>query len=228
MATAFERIKFIVGAKIDDIISSMENPITQIDQARVDAKIGYSKVKSNGATALAEEARAKRAYEDDLAKATAMHSVAVKAAKAGNEADSKAALESEQKYAKSAETKKQIYDATHIAAEKLRDSMREYQNAIKEMEGKKAEIVAKQTAANALKEVNKLTDVPHPGADSAFKRLQAKADAEYEQALAESQINKEAQAGNNEETDLMKKYNGFNDTQSVNAAYDALLKEIGK
>ena len=228
MATAFERIKFIVGAKIDDIISSMENPITQIDQAIVDAKIGYSKVKSNGATALAEEARAKRAYEDDLAKATAMHSIAAKAAKAGNEADAKAALESEQKYAKSAETKKQIYDATHIAAEKLRDSMREYQNAIKEMEGKKAEIVAKQTAANALKEVNKLTDVPHPGADSAFKRLQAKADAEYEQALAESQINKEAQAGNNEETDLMKKYNGFNDTQSVNAAYDALLKEIGK
>ena len=64
MATAFERIRFIVGAKIDEIISSMEDPIHQIDSAIVDAKIGYSKVKSNGATALAEEARAKKAYED--------------------------------------------------------------------------------------------------------------------------------------------------------------------
>ena len=89
-------------------------------------------------------------------------------------------------------------------------------------------VYAGTSAANALKEVNKLTDVPHPGADSAFQRLQAKADAEYEQALAESQINKDIQAGNNEESDLMKKYNGFNDTQSVNAAYDDLLKEIGK
>lgn len=228
MATALERIKFIVGANIDNLISKFEDPIAQINNAIVDAKIGYSKVKANGATALAEEARAKKAYEDDLAKATAMHSVAVKAAQAGNEADAKVALESEQKYAKSAETKKQIYDATHIAAEKLRDSLREYQTAIKEMEGKKAEIVAKQSAANALKEVNKLTDVPHPGADSAFQRLQAKADAEYEQALAESQINKDIQEGNNDESDLMKKYNGFNDTQSVNAAYDDLLKEIGK
>ena len=96
------------------------------------------------------------------------------------------------------------------------------------MESKKAEIVAKSTAAKALKEVNKLTEVPHPGADSAFARLQAKADTEYENAIAESEINKEAAKHGNSEKDLVSKYNGFNDTQSVDEAYSALLKEIGK
>lgn len=228
MSNALERIKFIAGSTIDNIISKFENPISQIDNAIVDAKIAYSKIKQEGASALAKEAQCRRDYEADLSKATAMHETAVKAAKAGNENDAKQALEAEQKYVKSAEAKKQVLDATTLAADKLRAALKEYQDGIKDMEAKKAEIVAKQAAANAIKEVNKMTEVPYQGADSAFARLQAKADAEYEQAIAESQINKDIADGNNSESDLMKKYNSFNDTQGVNEAYNALLKEIGK
>ena len=179
---SLERIKFIMGSAISDIIGKWENPISQIDDAIVDAKMGYAKVRKNGAAALVNEANAKRAWQNDVQKAESMYAVAERATEAGNESDALAALESHQKYLKSAEVNKSIYDATHAAAEKLRSSLKEYQDAIKDMEAKKAEIVAKQSAANALKEVNKLTDIPSVASESAFQRLQAKADAEYEQS----------------------------------------------
>lgn len=86
-------------------------------------------------------------YKGAVAESEKWHSVAVKALKAGNEDDAKAALQNEGEAKAKAENLKTAYLESKDAADKVKDALNKLQAKIDSMETRKESIKAKATTA---------------------------------------------------------------------------------
>ena len=115
-----QRFKDIMSANINAMLDKAENPEKMIDQYMRNLEDDLGKVKAETASVMAEEARAKRAYDEALAEVEKYQKYAEKAVAAGNDNDARVFLHSKKTAQTKLEGLKLTYDTAAANAQKMR------------------------------------------------------------------------------------------------------------
>lgn len=223
-----QRFKDIMSSNINAMLDKAEDPEKMIDQCIRNLNSDLGKVKSETATVMAEEQRAKRELDECNAEIDKMQKYAVKALEADNEADAKRFLEKKaQLTAKQADLIRISENASKNAAN-MKAMHDKLVNDLNELESRRDAIKGKLAAAKTQERINKMTS-GISGANnsmSAFERYEEKANAAIDKANAMAELNKPADSIK----DLEAKYASTSSVSgtSVDDELAALKASLGK
>lgn len=150
----FERIKTVVSANINSLISKAENPEKMLDQLVVDMNSQLIESKKAVAGAIADEKRLERQVGENLATAQEWERKAMLAVRAGRDDLAKEALLRKQEYEGYATQLKTQWEAQKASVDKLKESLRALQSKIDEAGRKKNILVARAKRAEAQDRIN--------------------------------------------------------------------------
>lgn len=219
------RFKDIMSSNINALLDKAEDPEKMIDQCLRNLNTDLGKVKSETATIMAEEQRAKRSLEECNEEIAKMQTFAVKALEANNEADARKFLEQ-----KASLTSKQVglqeaYDLAHTNAVSMREMHDKLVADINELESRKDMIKGKLAVAKAQERVNKMTSSVANANDSmaSFSKYEDLADKAIDKANAMAELNKSTT--DNSIKDLTEKYSS---NSNVDDELEALKASLNK
>lgn len=186
------RFKDIMASNINALLDKAEDPEKMIDQVLRNLNSDLGKVKSETASIMAEEQRAKRALEECTQDIDKMQKYAIKALESNNETDARKFLEK-----KASLTSKQVglQEAHTIAstnATKMREMHDKLVKDINELESRKDMIKGKLAVAKTQERINKIGS-SIDGANnsiSAFERYEDQANKALDKANAMAELNK--------------------------------------
>ena len=215
-----QRFKDIMSANINAMLDKAENPEKMIDQYMRNLENDLGKVKAETASVMAEEARAKRAYDEALAEVEKYQKYAEKAVAAGNDNDARVFLQSKKTAQSKLEGLKLTYDTAAANAQKMRQMHDKLVNDISDLRARKETIKAQERVnqvGSSLKGVSNNM--------SAFDRMEEKANKMLDTANAMAQLNESADTNVD---DLARKYDlddvaGTSDIDDELAALKAKL-----
>ena len=220
------RFKNIMASNINALLDKAEDPEKMVDQILRDLQDNLGEVKAETAGIMAEEARAKREYDEASAEVSTLQSYAEKALVAGNEDDARTFLQKNQAKAEEVTALKQAYDLAAANAVKMKQMHQHLTQQIQEMQGRRDAIKAKMAVAKTQQKINEIgSSIKNAsGSISEFDRMEAKAERMLDQANAMAELN----AAEKEESveDLMAKYD--TPSQSVEDELAALKAKLGK
>lgn len=199
------RFKDIMSANINALLDKAEDPEKMIDQCLRNLNSDLGKVKAETASIMAEEQRAKRAYDEASEEADKLQSYAVKALESGNEGDARKFLEKKSALSSKLDGLKQAYELAATNAKNMRSMHDKLTNDIKELESRKEMIKGKMAVAKTQERINKMTSSIDGANNSmaAFDRMEEKANMALDKANAMAALNTAPE----DETDvLMRKY----------------------
>ena len=188
-----DRFTTIVKANINELLDKAEDPAKMVDQYLVDLTESLADVKRETAGVMAEEARTKRAADENAAEVARMEELAKKALQAGNEDDARVFLGKKQKLATTGAELAKAADAAHANAEKMRQMHDKLVSDIEDLKSRRETIKAKMAVAKTQQKVAGFTS----GADKAesaieaFNRMEEKADRMLDTANAMSELTTE-------------------------------------
>ena len=222
-----QRFKDIMSANINAMLDKAENPEKMIDQYMRNLENDLGKVKAETASVMAEEARAKRAYDEALAEVEKYQKYAEKAVAAGNDNDARVFLQSKKTAQSKLEGLKLTYDTAAANAQKMRQMHDKLVNDISDLRARKETIKAKVAVAKAQERVNQVGSSLKGVSNnmSAFDRMEEKANKMLDTANAMAQLNESADTNVD---DLARKYDlddvaGTSDIDDELAALKAKL-----
>lgn len=218
------RFKDIMASNINALLDKAEDPEKMIDQCLRNLNSDLGKVKSETATIMAEEQRAKRSYDECSADVEKMQRYAVKALEANNEADAKKFLEQKVTLSNKLEGLKQAYDLAAANAAHMREMHDKLVADINELESRKEMIKGKMAVAKTQERINNLGSSVSDANNSisAFERMEEKANQALDKANAMAELNKGADSGIK---DLEAKYAS---SSTVDDELAALKASLGK
>lgn len=222
----FQRLSDITRSNINALLDKCEDPAKMVDQMLVDMREKLAECKKHTSEVMAAEAQAKRALDDCQETVRKYGDVARKAVAAGNDADARSALEKKQKAEARLAGLQSGYDAAKANADAAKAAYQELLDNVNDLESRKAGIKAKMATAKAQDKVNQITSGTAAAAGAsmeAFDRMEAKADAALDKAMAARDLNKSGSAGD----DLLKKYGGGS-SASVDDELAKLKAELGQ
>lgn len=200
------RFKDIMASNINALLDKAEDPEKMIDQCLRNLNSDLGKVKSETATIMAEEQRAKRALDECNEEINKMQAYAVKALEANNENDARKFLEQKTSLSAKLPGLQEAYDLAHANAAHMRDMHDKLVNDINELEARKDMIKGKLAVAKTQERINKMESSVSSANDSiaSFKKYEDMADKALDKANAMAELNRSS----NENTieDLTKKY----------------------
>ena len=222
-----QRFKDIMSANINAMLDKAENPEKMIDQYMRNLEDYLGKVKAETASVMAEEARAKRAYDEALAEVEKYQKYAEKAVAAGNDNDARVFLQSKKTAQSKLEGLKLTYDTAAANAQKMRQMHDKLVKDIDNLEARRAAIKATVKAAKAQERINKVgTSVT--GANNsmeAFTRMEAKANKMLDEANAMAELNSSQEDTNID--NLAAKYDEAPNNAAVDDELAALKAKMG-
>lgn len=223
-----QRFKDIMSSNINAMLDKAEDPEKMIDQCIRNLNSDLGKVKSETATIMAEEQRAKRELDECNADIEKMQNYAVKALEANNEADAKKFLEKKAQLTTQKASLEQTYQVASQNAANMKAMHDKLVNDLNQLESRKDAIKGKLAAAKTQERINKMTS-GIDGANnsmSAFERYEQKANAAIDKANAMAELNKPADSID----DLEAKYASSSgaDGVSVDDELAALKASLGK
>lgn len=195
------RFKDIMSANVNALLDKAEDPEKMIDQCLRNLQNDLGKVKSETATVMAEEQRAKRSLDECNEEIAKLQKYAVKALEANNEEDARKFLEKKATLAPKQTSLQQSYDAAVQNAANMRSMHDKLTNDLKELESRRATIKGKMAVAKTQERINQMTSSVD-GANrsiSAFDRMEEKANLALDKANAMSALNAEPK----DETDVL-------------------------
>lgn len=212
------RFKDIMASNINAMLDKFEDPSKMIDQYLRDLESDLGKVKSETATVMAEESRAKRELDECIQEAAKMQTYAEKAVVAGNDADARTFLAKKQQLETKKASLEQAYTAAAENAAKMRQMHDKLVADINDLNARRDAIKAKIQVAKTTEKINNMTSSVNGAQASlaAFDRMEAKANAMVDKANAMADLNSSAMAGSTK--DLEAKY----DTAPTSAVDDEL------
>ena len=189
------RFKDIMSANINALLDKCEDPEKMIDQYMRNLEDDLGKVKAETASVMAEDARAKRAYDEALAEVEKYQKYAEKAVAAGNDNDARVFLQSKKTAQSKLEGLKLTYDTAAANAQKMRQMHDKLVTDINQLDSRRDAIKAKMKVAKTQDRLNKMTNNLSDSASSmaAFDRMEAKANAMLDQANAMTELNQTTQ-----------------------------------
>ncbi len=224
-----KRFKEIMSANINALLDRAEDPEKMIDQYSRELQSDLGKVKSETATVMAEEARAKRALDENEAEIEKMSRYAEKALMAGNESDAKVFLTKKGDLEKKRETLTSLYESSAMNAAQMREMHDKLEKDIASLEERKRAIKAKMKVAKTQERINEI-GASYNNAQSgmaAFDRMEEKANQMLDIANAKAQLNSRPQQDQTEA--LEDKYDDVTDAGSaaVDAELAAMKQKLG-
>ncbi len=223
-----QRFKDIMSANINALLDRAEDPEKMIDQYMRNLEDDLCNVKAETASVMAEEARAKRAYDEAAAEVVKYQKYAEKAVAAGNDGDARVFLQTKKTAQVKADGLKAAYDTAAANAQKMRQMHDKLVNDIAELKARKETIKAKVAVAKAQERVNQVGSSLRGVSNnlSAFDRMEEKANKMLDAANAMAKLN---ESPINDVDDLTLKYDlqdaaGISDIDDELAALKAKLQ----
>ena len=221
------RFKDIMSANINALLDKAENPEKMIDQCLRNLNEDLGKVKSETASIMAEEARAKRALEecnDEMAK---MQNYAIKALEANNESDARKFLEQKASLTNKSAGLLQAYELAHTNATNMKTMHDKLVKDISELESRKDMIKGKLAVAKTQERINKMGSSVDSANNSmaSFARFEELANKKLDEANAMAELNNSSPE--NSIKDLAAKYDSTSNPDIENELA-ALKSSLGK
>ena len=226
MANILERFNTIIKSTINALLDKAEDPAKMIDQYLLDLRESLAEVKKETAGVMAEEARCRRAYEENQRDVEKYEGLAKRALSAGSEEDAKVFLAKTLELETKGADLKKIYDTARENADKMRQMHDKLVGDINSLETRKAAVKAKVAVAKTQEKVNEITSGAEKasGTMEAFERMEAKADQMLDQANAMTELNAKK---NDTAESLADKYEKAGSTAEVDDALAKLKAEMG-
>ena len=226
MANILERFNTIIKSNINALLDKAEDPAKMIDQYLLDLRENLAEVKKETAGVMAEEARCRRAYEENQRDVEKYEGLAKRALSAGSEEDAKVFLAKKLELETKGADLKKVYDTAKENADKMRQMHDKLVSDINSLETRKAAVKAKVAVAKTQEKVNEITSGAEKasGTMEAFERMEAKADQMLDQANAMTELNAKK---NDTAESLADKYEKAGSTAEVDDALAKLKAEMG-
>ncbi|MGB8454323.1 MAG: PspA/IM30 family protein [Anaerocolumna sp.] len=219
------RFKDIMSSNINALLDKAEDPEKMIDQCLRNLNTDLGKVKSETATVMAEEQRARRVLDDCNEEIAKMQTYAIKALEANNEEDAKKFLGQKATLTNKLNGLQEAYDLAHANALHMREMHDKLVGDINELESRKDMIKGKLSVAKAQERINKMTSSVANANDSmaSFEKYEDMADKALDKANAMAELNQST--SENSIDDLTKKYSAGADVDEELAALKASLNK---
>lgn len=219
------RFKDIMSSNINALLDRAEDPEKMIDQCLRNLNNDLGKVKSETATIMAEEQRAKRALDECNEEITRMQTYAVKALESNNEDDARKFLEHKATLTSKQKGLQDAYELSHTNAVRMREMHDKLVEDINELESRKDMIKGKLAVAKAKERVNKMTSSVANANNSmaSFNKYEELADKAIDKANAMAELNETS--GENSIEDLTAKYSSNTNVDDELAALKASLNK---
>lgn len=226
MAGILSRFKTIMEANINALLDKAEDPVKMADQLARDLEKDLGEVKAETVSVMAEEKRAKRAYDEGVAEVEKLQRYAEKAVLAGNDADAKVFLSEKAAKAANLESLKGAWDLAAANAAKMREMHDKLTDQLKQVEDRKAAIRAKAAMVKSQQKANEIKSDLGGSSLAAFDALEEKLNRKLDEAEAAAELNTKK----DDMADLMAKYDDDATVQDsgVEDELAALKAKLGK
>lgn len=226
MAGILSRFKTIMEANINALLDKAEDPVKMADQLARDLEKDLGEVKAETVSVMAEEKRAKRAYDEGVAEVEKLQRYAEKAVLAGNDADAKVFLSEKAAKAANLESLKGAWDLAAANAAKMREMHDKLTEQLKQVEDGKAAIRAKAAMVKSQQKANEIKSDLGGSSLAAFDALEEKLNRKLDEAEAAAELNTKK----DDMADLMAKYDDAATVQDsgVEDELAALKAKLGK
>lgn len=226
MAGILSRFKTIIEANINALLDKAEDPVKMADQLARDLEKDLGEVKAETVSVMAEEKRAKRAYDEGVAEVEKLQRYAEKAVLAGNDADAKVFLSEKAAKAANLESLKGAWDLAAANAAKMREMHDKLTEQLKQVEDRKAAIRAKAAMVKSQQKANEIKSDLGGSSLAAFDALEEKLNRKLDEAEAAAELNTKK----DDMADLMAKYDDAATVQDsgVEDELAALKAKLGK
>ena len=226
MAGILSRFKTIMEANINALLDKAEDPVKMADQLARDLEKDLGEVKAETVSVMAEEKRAKRAYDEGVAEVEKLQRYAEKAVLAGNDADAKVFLSEKAAKAANLESLKGAWDLAAANAAKMREMHDKLTEQLKQVEDRKAAIRAKAAMVKSQQKANEIKSDLGGSSLAAFDALEEKLNRKLDEAEAAAELNTKK----DDMADSMAKYDDTATVQDsgVEDELAALKAKLGK
>ena len=226
MAGILSRFNTIMEANINALLDKAEDPVKMADQLARDLEKDLGEVKAETVSVMAEEKRAKRAYDEGVAEVEKLQRYAEKAVLAGNDADAKVFLSEKAAKAANLESLKGAWDLAAANAAKMREMHDKLTEQLKQVEDRKAAIRAKAAMVKSQQKANEIKSDLGGSSLAAFDALEEKLNRKLDEADAAAELNTKK----DDMADLMAKYDDTATVQDsgVEDELAALKAKLGK
>lgn len=226
MAGILSRFKTIMEANINALLDKAEDPVKMADQLARDLEKDLGEVKAETVSVMAEEKRAKRAYDEGVAEVEKLQRYAEKAVLADNDADAKVFLSEKAAKAANLESLKGAWDLAAANAAKMREMHDKLTEQLKQVEDRKAAIRAKAAMVKSQQKANEIKSDLGGSSLAAFDALEEKLNRKLDEAEAAAELNTKK----DDMADLMAKYDDTATVQDsgVEDELAALKAKLGK
>jgi len=174
----FSRIKTLISANVNDLISKAEKPEKVLNQLIVDMNQQLIESKKAVAMAIADEKKLEREKDNQAASAEEWERKAMLAVNAGKDDLAREALLRKQEAERAAAEYQKQWEAQKASVDKLKESLKDLQNKIDESQRKKNLLIARAKRAEAQQKIQStISSVSgNRSAFDAFDRMAAKVD----------------------------------------------------
>ncbi|MBQ1892030.1 MAG: PspA/IM30 family protein [Firmicutes bacterium] len=219
------RFSDIISANINSLLDKAEDPVKMINKYLIDAREDLAEVKKETTEVMAEETRAQRKVDNNLAEVARYAELSKKALKAGNEGDAKVFIAKKQELETAGAALQTAYAAAHENAIKMRQLYDKLASDIAQLEARKAGIEAKASIAKTQQKVNQYTSKGDKINEvmGAFEKMEDKVNKALDVANAAAELDASAI---DEAIAIEDKYKA-GVTASVDEELEALKKELG-
>ena len=184
------RFADIMSANVNELLDRMEDPSKMIDQQLRELRESYAEVQKETSAVMATVTARQRDVDKYKADVARINTAAENALKAGNEADALTLIsQKQQAEANLASAQKNLEVAT-ANADKMKAMHNKLRDDINSLDARRANVKANVAMAEATERVNGLNiGNKTSAAMSKFEDMEAKAQAQLDQAMAAAELN---------------------------------------
>lgn len=220
------RFKTIMESNINALLDKAEDPVKMADQLARDLEKDLGEVKAETAAVMAEEKRAKRAYEECQAEIEKLQKYAEKAVLQGNDSDASVFLTEKAAKTATLESLKGAWELAAANAGKMRELHDKLTEQLQQVAERKAAIRAKAAMVKSQQKANEMRTDLGGGSMAAFDALEEKLNRKLDEAEAMTELNQKQDTV----SDLMAKYDADKSAKDSAVAEElaGLKAKLGK
>jgi phage shock protein A len=180
-----DRVSMLVRSNLNDLLDRAEDPEKAIKQLLIDMNNQMIQVKTQVASAIADEKRLQARAEEAQRTADDWQRKAELALDKGDDDLAKQALQRRNTYATTAEGLHEQWQAHSAQVQSLKDGLRQLQTKMDEAEAKKELLIARSRSSKAQEQMHRtLGSIKGVGALGEFDRLERKVEEQEARAQA--------------------------------------------
>ncbi|WP_179031210.1 PspA/IM30 family protein [Paenibacillus kribbensis] len=181
------RFRNIMKVNVNAILDKVEDPEKAIDDYMRSLNSDLGKVRAETASVLADERRAKRAWDECRVEINKLQQYASKYVQAGNEEEARKFLERKALQAQKLERLQASYDLASANAAGMKQMQDKLVSDMGQLEARRAELKGKMAVAKVQQALNSMSSQ-----GSVFEAMEEKVNRAYDEAMALAELRAES------------------------------------